>query len=102
MSRRSGKSTRLGEELQRYLERSGIAERIEQAAVVPEWPERVGPAIAAATRPLRVDAGVLFVAVRSSAWMMELELMKREILARLNAGRGRGRIERIRFVLSED
>jgi predicted nucleic acid-binding Zn ribbon protein len=54
------------------------------------------------TTPLRVSSGVLFVAVRSSAWLMELKLMETEILRRLNQGRERGKIDKIRFVLAEE
>lgn len=99
--RREG-PTPLGHALERYLETSGLAERIEEAAIVPEWAERVGSRIAAVTRPLRTSRGTLFVAVRSSAWLMELKMMEGEILRRLNAGRSSGRIERIRFLMDEE
>ncbi|HWV57006.1 MAG TPA: DUF721 domain-containing protein [Longimicrobiales bacterium] len=99
--RKSGRPSPLSDEIRRYLERSGIAERIEQAGAVPAWPDAVGPAIAAVTTPLRVDQGVLIVAVRSSPWLMELKLMEREILARINDGRERGAIKRIRFVMAD-
>jgi predicted nucleic acid-binding Zn ribbon protein len=98
--RRQG-PTPLGQALERYLEKSGLSERIEEASVVPEWAERVGDAIAKVTSPLRVSRGTLYVAVRSSAWLMELKMMEGEIVRRLNAGRDRGRIERIRFVMAE-
>jgi len=91
----------LGDALQRFLEESAIGEKMEKASIVPEWPEKVGEAIAAVTTPLRVSGGTLLVAVRSSGWLMELRMMEREILGRLNEGRKRGRIERIRFVMSE-
>lgn len=89
----------VGTALAAFLERSGIGDRLEEAAVVPEWADRAGPRIAAVTRPLRVSRGTLFVAVRSSAWLMELRMMEGRILQRLNEGRERGRIERIRFVM---
>jgi predicted nucleic acid-binding Zn ribbon protein len=98
--RRQG-PTPIGQALERYLEKSGLSERIEEASVVPEWAERVGDAIAKVTSPLRVSRGTLYVAVRSSAWLMELKMMEGEIVRRLNAGRDRGRIERIRFVMAE-
>lgn len=92
---------RLGAVLESLLRESDIGERVAQAAAVPEWAERVGPAIAAVTTPLRVSRGTLLVGVRSSAWLMELRLMERNILERLNAGRTEGRIERIRFLMIE-
>ena len=79
------------------MKRGEVGERIAEASAVPEWAERVGPAIAAVTEPLRVSRGTLLVGVRSSAWLMELTLMEAEILERLNAGRGRGKILKIRF-----
>lgn len=87
------------ETLQKYLDKAGISEKIEAASVVPEWPQLVGEGIAGVTTPLRVSNGVLFVAVRSSAWLSELKLMEREILRKVNADRGRGKIAAIRFVM---
>ncbi len=85
------------EALQKYLDKAGIAQKIEAASVVPEWPQLVGDGIAAVTTPLRVSNGVLFVGVRSSAWLAELKLMEREILKKLNVSSTR--ITSIRFVM---
>jgi predicted nucleic acid-binding Zn ribbon protein len=93
---------RVGEALQGYLARSGLAGRLSQAQVVPDWPDLVGAQIAAVTTPERVSPdGVLFVQVATSAWMTELQLMTPEIMARINAGRGAGRIRTIRWRLSQ-
>lgn len=97
----SDKPMKVGEALKQYLAASQVGERMEEATIVPEWAERVGERIAAVTTPLRVSRGTLFVAVRSSAWLMELRLMETEILRTLNAGRARGRIEKIRFVMAD-
>lgn len=98
--RRTGPQ-KVAETLRRYLDASPLGERVEEARVVPEWSERVGPAIAAVTQPLRVSRGVLLVAVRSSPWLAELKLMEAEIRRRLNEGHERGRIARIRFVMGD-
>ena len=98
---RADRPSRLGDELQKYLHETGLVERIEEAAVLPQWRDRVGGAIALVTDPLRVSRGTLFVAVRTSAWLMELQMMEREIVRALNHGRDRGRIERIRFVMAD-
>lgn len=90
---------RLADVLRGYLTDSGLDERLAEAEAVPEWAERVGPAIAAVTTPLRVSRGTLIVAVRSSAWLMELQMMERRIRETLNEGRERGRIQRVRFVM---
>lgn len=93
------KATPLSEAVKAYLDTSKVGARIEEATVVPEWAERVGPAIAAVTVPLRVNRGTLLVGVRSSAWLMELNVMEAEIVRRINTGRQRGRLSRIRFVM---
>lgn len=93
--------TPLGDALKTFLEKTDVGERIEEAAVVPEWAERVGPSIAGVTTPLKVSRGTLLVAVRSSPWLMELKLMEKEIVRRINIGRERGRIRSIRFVMAE-
>jgi predicted nucleic acid-binding Zn ribbon protein len=91
----------VGELLSRFLNRKGLAAKVEAASVVPEWATLVGPQIAAVTEPLRVSDGVLFVAVETSAWIMELNLMKGDILRYVNAGKREGRINGIVFVMGE-
>ena len=92
----------VGEALASYLEDSGLGEKIEQATAVDAWAEQVGERIAGVTEPLHVRDGVLYVGVRSSAWLMELRMMEKEIRRRVNEGRGRGRIRKIRFVMERE
>jgi len=102
-NRRRGTLTAVGEALRQFLTRSGLANRLAQAEVIPDWPSLVGPQIAAVTVPESVTAdGTLFVGVVTSAWMTELQLMTPTIMARLNAGRDAqgGRIKTIRWRLS--
>ena len=90
----------LGDVLSGLLERSGLAERVEQAAVLPEWPALVGAQIAAVTEPQSVGSdGTLWVAVATHAWMSELSLLEPELLAKLNARALRSPIRRIRWRL---
>ncbi len=93
--------TSLGDEVAKYLRASGLDEKIDAASVIPLWAEKVGPKIASVTTPLHTGEGTLVVAVQSSAWLMELRLMEREIVKRINEGKRTGRIERIRFVMGE-
>jgi predicted nucleic acid-binding Zn ribbon protein len=72
-----------------------------QDAVV-RWAGVVGPGIAEVTRATGSSTGVLFVEVRSSAWMSELNLMRHALLERLNAGVREGRIEKIVFRLAPE
>jgi predicted nucleic acid-binding Zn ribbon protein len=80
------------------LKQSGVADRISQAKVIPEWPQLVGPQISRVTEPLSVTRqGTLFVAVTTNAWMTELSLMEPDLLRRLNERTGRLQIKRIRW-----
>ncbi|MGH7457614.1 MAG: DUF721 domain-containing protein [Longimicrobiaceae bacterium] len=86
--------------LSKYLDRSGLAARLEAVSALTEWDRLVGEKIASVTNPIRVSDSTLIVGVTTSPWLMELNLMKRELLYRLNAGRKKGRIEKLVFVPS--
>ena len=95
--------TRIGEVVERYLARAGLAGRVAQAQVIPEWPQLVGPQIAAVATPERVGPdGTLIVRVATTGWLTELHLMAPDIIARVNAGRKPGRITAIRWFLAHD
>ena len=100
MSPAKKRPSAVGDVLAGVLKESGIAARVEQAGIIPEWPGLVGAQIAAATEPMSVSAdGTLFVAVTTNAWMNELSLMEPELLRALNGKDGRPSIRRIRWVL---
>ncbi|MEJ2319888.1 MAG: DUF721 domain-containing protein [Gemmatimonadales bacterium] len=80
------------------LDRLGVSERVERAGVALDWEELVGPHISRVTVGTRVSGRTLFVEVISAAWLSELNMMRHELLRRINAGRRRGRIEKIVFV----
>jgi predicted nucleic acid-binding Zn ribbon protein len=93
---------KVSEVLGDFLERSGLREPFLRAEAVDQWEERMGEAIARVTRAQGIRGTSLVVEVRSSAWLMELNLMKGEILHRVNEGRQEALIEKIVFVLAED
>jgi predicted nucleic acid-binding Zn ribbon protein len=98
----AGKPQLVGDLLARVLNRKGLGAKLEAASVLTEWESLVGPQIAAVTRPQRVSEGVLFVGVANSPWLMELNLMKADLMRRLNAGKGDGRIRQIVFVMGTE
>lgn len=89
----------MGDLLSGFLDKRGLSAKVEAASVLTEWAERVGPQIAAVTEPLRVSEGTLVVGVATSAWMMELSMMKAELMRRLNAGKSDGRLRQLTFVI---
>jgi predicted nucleic acid-binding Zn ribbon protein len=91
--------TPIGQAVEEWLARSGLARRLDVSQVVDRWAEVVGPQIAAVTRAEAVNSdGTLWVRVASSAWANELSLMAPRILGKLNQGR-RGQIREIRWLL---
>ena len=91
----------IGDIVASWLGESGLAERVEQAAIIPEWPKLVGPQIAAVTTPQSISAnGTLFVHVTTNAWMNELSLLEPELLRSLNADPKRTPVRRIRWLLA--
>jgi predicted nucleic acid-binding Zn ribbon protein len=98
MTEKKRKPRKVGDVVTDVLRKSGIADRISQANVIPDWPKLVGPQISRVTEPLSVTRqGTLFVAVTTNAWMTELSLMEPDLLRRLNEGTGRLQIRRIRW-----
>jgi predicted nucleic acid-binding Zn ribbon protein len=98
--RGSARPTRVADALAEYLQKSGLDERVAQGSVVTRWGSLVGPKIAAATQPVRVSAdGVLFVAVKSNAWMSELSLLEPDLLRAINVHPQGRPIRKIRFQL---
>ena len=88
----------LGDVMSGMLKKSGIADRVAQASVIPDWAGLVGPQIARVTEPLSVTPqGTLFVAVTTNAWMTELSLMEPDLLRRLNQRTGKLKIRKIRW-----
>ena len=96
--RKKKKPEAIADVLQSWIDKSGIATRIGQAGVVPEWDKLVGPQIAAVTAPTSVSAdGTLWVQVTTNAWMNELSLMEPQLLKAMNARPGGAKIRRIRW-----
>ena len=78
-----------------------MKEQVERMRVLDLWPELAGEHVARVTRAKGVSEATLFVEVRTSAWLMELNIMRGEFLARVNERLGDVPLERIVFVLAE-
>lgn len=102
MGREPVRPTRVADALAAFLaQHPGIETRLEAATVVDAWAEVVGPQIAAVTKALRVTAdGGLVVEVGTNAWMQELTMMERDLLARLAAAPGGPGVRKLLWVLA--
>jgi predicted nucleic acid-binding Zn ribbon protein len=72
------------------------------ARVQAAWPAVAGDAVAAAAKPVAEHGGVVTVACESSLWAHELELLGRDLRARLAARLGSsasGSVVQLRFVV---
>lgn len=87
--------------LPEVLERHGVRKQVRRMEVLDLWPGIVGEPLAKVTRARGVEDATLFVEVRSSAWLMELNMMRGEFLERVNARLADVPLERIVFVLAE-
>ena len=93
--------TRIDALLSKVLEKHGVQKQIQRMRVLELWPGIVGDQLAKVTRAKGVDDTTLFVEVRSSAWLMELSMMKDDFLERANQRLGDVALEQIVFVLAE-
>ncbi|MCH7855193.1 MAG: DUF721 domain-containing protein [Gemmatimonadetes bacterium] len=94
--------TRVADLLGNLLEKRGLGTQLRRLGALDAWSDAVGEKIAEVSEAKTVVASTLFVEVRSSAWLMELSLMKEALLERVNAGLGGdGTIDRIVLTLME-
>ncbi len=92
---------KVGDLVDAFLSKGRVGRQVRRVGVLDEWEERVGERIAAVTRPKALSDTVLFVEVRTSPWLMELNMMRQGILERLNEGREDVPVKKIVFVLMD-
>ncbi|NNF13474.1 MAG: DUF721 domain-containing protein [Gemmatimonadetes bacterium] len=83
------------------LDEAGVADHVERVRVLELWPEIVGDQVARVTRARSVDESTLIVEVRNSAWLMELNMLKGDIIGRANERLDDVSVDKIVFVLAE-
>ena len=99
MSRGKGPA-RIGGMVEGILEKHGVRQQVRRMEVLELWGEIVGDDLAKVTRAKGVEDRTLFVEVRSSAWLMELNMMKRDFLERVNERVEDAPFERVVFALA--
>jgi predicted nucleic acid-binding Zn ribbon protein len=98
---RAEKPVALGSVVDKILADHGVLDQVRRMSVLEEWPALVGEAVAHVTHARSVEDAVLIVEVRSSAWLMELNMMKGDFVRRVNDHMPDTPIERIVFVQAE-
>jgi len=89
------RASKAGDLLAGLLAGWGLDERLRQYRALLLWDEVVGPQIAARARPEKIRDGILEVCVDQPVWMQQLQLLKPQLLARLNAQLGDGALRDI-------
>ena len=81
---------RVGESLDRVASSLGL-----DSALVTQWAQLVGPALAEHTRPRGLHDGTLLVAVDDPAWATQLRWLEADLVVRLGDVLGPDRVARI-------
>jgi len=87
--------------LEGVLKERGLRDQVKRWDVLEDWEDIVGGHVAEVTKARAVDDTTLIVEVATSAWLMELNMMKGEFLQRVNERLPDTPLERIVFVLAE-
>jgi len=77
------------------LHNTGLGKRLQEYKAVEAWDEVVGDLVAEHSNATGIREGTLFVDVTSSVWMQELQLLRGEIIERLNAHLGRSFVKQV-------
>ncbi|HKL48019.1 MAG TPA: DUF721 domain-containing protein [Desulfuromonadales bacterium] len=70
--------------LETILKQQGMEGKLKEFRTWIVWEKAVGPQIAKNARPLRIRDGVLELRVAHPVWMQQLQLMKPQLLQKLN------------------
>ena len=92
---------RLSDLLGQVCARLGLARDLDDYRIWQAWDDVVGPLVARNAQPVRLDGRRLIVAVRSTTWMQELSLLRRDLCGRLNAWMKREVITEILLVIGK-
>jgi predicted nucleic acid-binding Zn ribbon protein len=93
---------RISDVVPEVLRRRGLGNLQIMDAVAMEWEELMGAAVAAHSRPGRIDKGVLFVFVDSSVWLSELQRYSKKKVLAIIRERFKSGVRDVRFQLDPD
>ncbi|MBX3102543.1 MAG: DUF721 domain-containing protein [Bacteroidetes bacterium] len=78
----------LKEALQHMLRESGLEAAYQARRVLAEWPQVAGAQLAAQTRQLRLEKGVLYLNIPHPGWRQEVSQQRLALLQAVNAYAG--------------
>lgn len=95
--RKKARPEHVGTILQSVLDRTGLAARARERSVLETWPEIVGERVAAHTRAVDIEKGILTIEADHAAWKQELTLLFPVIIEKYNARHGDGTVREVRW-----
>jgi predicted nucleic acid-binding Zn ribbon protein len=84
----------------RVLRDHGLEAGVEGWRAVGAWPDVVGARIARRSRAVGFRDGTLFVEVEGSAWLHELDILKRDLVRRLQQHLGSQSVRHLRLTMA--
>lgn len=87
----------IGELLLRALRNNGLETPLLQKRLIDSWPEVAGPVVQRYTQRLNIYNQVLYVSLSNPALRADLNMQRRQLVAKLNARVGSNIIVDIRF-----
>lgn len=87
----------LGPAIEDLLGKLGISRKIREYDAVAHWERAVGQQVAKVTEAQSIKNGILQVRVSNGPWRNELQMLKPEIIRKLNESLGEAVVKDIRF-----
>ena len=88
----------LGTAISDLVQTLGIGKRIREYDAVAEWGRAVGEQVARVTEARSIKQGVLVIRVSNGPWRNELQMLKPEIIQKVNKALGEEVVKDIHFV----
>lgn len=91
----------VGTAVEHMLKKLNLWQGYQQFLLIEQWPKIVGTGLAEVTRADSISRGVLKVAVKDSVWAYHLNLLKPQLLKKLNQGKKKKIVHDIFFKIEE-
>ncbi|NLZ28700.1 MAG: DUF721 domain-containing protein [Firmicutes bacterium] len=91
----------IGEIVKKILHKRGLWEVVKQQEVLNKWAEIVGEKIAARTKAVKINKGILWIKVSDSVWTHHLAMLKPKILTRIGDMLEKKTVKDIYFFVGE-
>lgn len=95
---RRSKTDPIGSIIQQFIDFNRLDSPLKRIRLINSWPEVVGKAIARHTEEIYLQEGTLVIKVNSAVVKRELNLLKQQIIDRLNENAGENLVHSIRIL----